>query len=262
MSPQVSNSWDNVTKLFERCIKSVCNQTSANFRVLVVCHEKPQIEFTHPHITYVEVEFSVPDLDFRSKIIDKHCKMLAGLRHAQEFKPSHTMHVDADECVSKHLAKFVEQNPQSNGWFLDKGYVYQEGGKFIYFKRKDFYRWCATSNIFRYNLNYLPESLNYNCIDINDCVSKNLSEEFVDFYRCNLAHRLVVQNRAQKGIPIAPLPFPGAVYVLHGESLSSNNFNQLLKLNSRDLFTRIKKALFLRSLSSSICNEFSIYNIY
>lgn len=230
MSSQVSKSWDHVSKLFERCVRSVCNQTSTNYRVIVVCHEKPQIEFTHPNITYVEVEFPVPGLDLTSKSVDKHRKMLAGLRYAGQFEPSHTMHVDADDCISRHLAKFVEQNPESNGWFVNKGYVYQDGGKFIYFKRRDFYQWCGTSSIFRYDLNPLPEGLNYEHIEVNDGISENLSEEIKDYYGCYFQHRKIVQYRAQRGTPTEPLPFPGAVYILdHGESMSSNNFNHLLQ---------------------------------
>lgn len=260
-SAQVSKSWNHVSKLFERCIRSVCNQTSNNYRVVVVCHEKPQIEFTHPHITYLEVEFPIPSLDLRSKYTDKHRKMLVGLRYAQRFEPSHTMNVDADDCVSKHIAEFAEQNPQSNGWFVNKGYVYQDGSKFIYFKGKDFYQWCGTSNIFRYDLHLLPESLSYDCIDANDYTSQHLSEEFIDFYRCFVNHRVVVQHRAQKGIPVGPLPFAGAVYILdHGENAASNNFNYLLE--SKNPLVKLKRMLSFRPLTSSVSNEFTIYNVH
>lgn len=259
-SSQASKSWSHVSKLFERCLRAVCNQTSNNFRVIVVCHEKPQIEFLHSHVTYVKVEFPVPSSNYESKRVDKHRKMLVGLRYARQFEPSHTMHVDADDCVSKHLAKFVEQNTESNGWFVNKGYVYQDEGKFIYFKRKDFYRWCGTSNLLRYNLDFLPESLTCDSIKANDFASDNLSEEFVDFYGCFAAHREIVQNRAQKGVPIEPLPFAGATYILgHGESLRSNSFDHLLESNK--FFARLKRALLFRPLTSSVRNDFGIYNI-
>lgn len=259
-SSQGSKSWDHVCKLFERSVKSVCNQTSNNFRVIVACHEKPRIEFTHPCITYLEVDFPIPSSDFRSKITDKHRKMLAGLRYAQRFRPSHTMHVDADDCVSKYLAKFVELNPQGNGWFVDRGHVYQENSKCIFFKRKDFYKWSATSNIFKYDFRFLSKGLTYDSIDINDYVNEDLSEEFKDFYRGYLGHRLVVQHRAEKGIPLEPLPFPGVVYMLdHGESLSSNNLNHLL--DSKNPFVRAIRRLFFRPLTNSVRHEFGIYNI-
>lgn len=144
---------------------------------------------------------------------------------------------------------------------MSKGYLYRDSDKFIYFKRKDFYHWCGTSNIFKYDLHLLPDSLSYISIDANDYTSRHLSEELEDFYGCYVHHRVVVQNRAQKGITIEPLPFAGAVYILeHGDSLSSNNYNHLL--GSKDLFARLKKILFFRLLTSSVRNEFGIYSVY
>lgn len=215
-SPQASNSWERVSKLFERSIKSVCTQTSSEFRVIVVCHEIPQIEFSHSHITYIKVNFPAPNSDQKSKMLDKSRKVLVGLNYARQLNPCHTMNVDADDCVSKHLAEFVKQNPQSNGWFVHKGFVYQDGSKFIYFKRKDFHQWCGTCHIIRYDLHNLPESI---------------EDESVDFdkYYCN--HREVVKNLAQKRTPIEPLPFAGAVYILgHGD----NSIGEINKLTSSE----------------------------
>lgn len=243
-STQVSKSWEYVSKLFERCIRSVCNQTSTNFSVIVVCHEKPQIEFNHPHITYVKVDFSAPSSDCESKRRDKRRKMFVGLNYARQLEPSHTMHVDADDCVSKYLAEFVEQNPQSNGWFVNKGYVYQDGNKFIYFKRKDFHQWCGTSNIIRYGLHNVPESLSYDC---------------KDFYRYYVAHRKVVKNQESKGTPIEPLPFAGATYILgHSENLSSNSFNNLI---GGGKISVAKNILHFRPLTGLVRNDFGIYNV-
>lgn len=59
-SKKIANSWERVSKLVERCLKSACNQTSPIFRAVVVCNEKPDIQFQHPHIHYVEVDFPPP----------------------------------------------------------------------------------------------------------------------------------------------------------------------------------------------------------
>ncbi|MFE1748808.1 glycosyltransferase family A protein [Coleofasciculus sp. H7-2] len=88
-SQQSSNSWDRVLKLFERCIKAICNQTSPDFRVIVICHKNPHIEFNHSHITYIEVDLPPPapalktaalkkweDPDFAFKYLDKLQKVL------------------------------------------------------------------------------------------------------------------------------------------------------------------------------------------
>jgi len=81
-SPQAAKSWSQVSKLFERCVKSICNQTSPDFRVLVVC-EKPDIKFSHPHILYLEVNLPIPQPTKIENEIRKK-KLLMGLAHARK----------------------------------------------------------------------------------------------------------------------------------------------------------------------------------
>ena len=47
-SYKIANSWIELSKMIERCLGSVCNQTSLEFKVIVVCHERPDINFYHP----------------------------------------------------------------------------------------------------------------------------------------------------------------------------------------------------------------------
>ncbi|MCC5659343.1 glycosyltransferase family 2 protein [Nostoc sp. XA010] len=237
-SAKVSNSWERVTQLFERCIKSVCNQTSPNFHVIVVCHEKPQIEFTHSHITYITVDFSAPNETnpVAKGDTDKGRKILKGLIYARQFSPTHTMTVDADDCVSKNLAKFIKQYPDSNGWFINKGYKYQEGSNYIYIKRNNFYKMCGSCNIIRYDFNDLPEAAEYN--------------RGYGYYRYYIDHakvRDILNNRAK---PIKSLPFPGAVYILDtGENLFDNS--KRLRFN---IFNR-------KLLNQSVMDEFGLYGL-
>ncbi|HYX15762.1 MAG TPA: glycosyltransferase family 2 protein [Nostoc sp.] len=238
-SQKVSNSWERVTQLFERCLKSVCNQTSPNFHAIVVCHEQPKIEFNHPQITYITVDF--PPANEANPIArgetDKGRKILKGLMYARQFSPTHTMAVDADDCISKNLATFIQQHPNSNGWFIDKGYKYQEGSEYIYIKRKNFYTICNTSNIIRYDLNFLPENAEYN--------------RGYGYYRYYIDHAKVRGILENKANPIEPLPFPGAVYILEtGENLSSYGS---MKLNFL-IFNR-------KTLTQSLKDEFGLYTL-
>jgi len=249
-SLQASKSWEHVSKLFERCIKSVCNQTSAQFRVIVVCHEKPEIDFQHSQITYIEADYPAPD--FHDKVDqrrDKVRKIFLGLNYARNLGLFHAMNVDADDCVSKHLAKFVEQNPQENGWFVNKGYLFQDGNKFVYLKWKNFNRCCGTSNIIRYNLLDLPENLPESIKDHSSIKSKYI------------AHYAVANKLAQQGTPIKPLPFAGASYIIgHQDSDSSNTFDRLVP--PKTLPHHLKRIVCnYRPLTSSIRDEFGIYSI-
>lgn len=247
-SAKVSQSWELVSKLFERTLKSVCNQTSSDFKVIVVCHEKPQIEFDRPNIIYLEVDFPVPAPDFKAKSLDKGRKILWGLFHGRQFNPSHTTIVDADDCVSKHLAAFVNQHPQSNGWFINKGYVYQTGSKFIYLRKKAFNKLCGTCNIIRYDLHDFPDDITQDYPEINQYYDR---------------HRDVEDKMAQKGKPLQELPFIGAIYIVgNQENIYLRDSSLFLDKNKdKGIFWKIKYFFNFRILTASIRQEFGLYDI-
>jgi hypothetical protein len=233
---QASKSWEVVTQLFERCVKSLCNQTSPNYRVVVVCNEKPRIEFRHSHMTYIEVDFpppNEPDALCRGNT-DKGRKILKGLVYAQEFSPSYTMAVDADDCVSKYLAEFVQENQHSNGWFINKGYKYQNDSNYIYIKRRNFYKMCGSCNIIKYELNQIPKNPEYN--------------RGYGYYKFYIDHEKVRDTLAKQGTPLEALPFPGSVYVVEtGENLYYEATRLRFNILNRKL------------LNKSIQEEFSLY---
>jgi hypothetical protein len=200
-SRRVAKSWDHVTRLCERTLKSICGQTSSAFKAIVACHEKPDIDFSHPAVSYVSVDFPLPDFkDHRALNRDKYRKLVAGFAAARELGATHVMEVDADDCVSNRLAEWVERNPKSPGWFFDSGFIYRDGSRRIYRKRQDFYYWCGTSNIVRQDLLEIPE-------------------RFEDAFRL-LGHSRLKERLTDLGDAPASLPFPGAVYVQtkHGEA--------------------------------------------
>src|SRR5690606_1555588 len=97
-SKKVSNSWGYFSKLFERTLKSICNQTSNKFRVVVVCHEKPDTDFEHPNLEFIHVDFEPPLLNPDTK--DKHDglkeedkarKILAGLDYIKKYDQDYVM---------------------------------------------------------------------------------------------------------------------------------------------------------------------------
>ena len=245
-SKQVSQSWSRLSQLFTRCLQSVCNQTNPNFRVVVACHERPDIQFIHPQIDYVEVDFPAPDrnsADFGevagSGDTDKAKKILAGLNFAKQFAPSHVMVVDADDCVSNQLAALVDNNSQCNGWYFKKGYVYEEGSKMLFLNTKNFNQSCGTSIIIKYSLYSLlfPSKYYYN------------------------HHDRLLKN----GVVLQELPFPGAIYIIkNGENqfMTVNKTQDLQKQENWLLFL-IKKVLKYRPLpiANNIRRNFGLYSI-
>ncbi|MCY7384160.1 MAG: glycosyltransferase family 2 protein [Microcoleus sp. CAN_BIN18] len=255
-SKAIANSWEILSKLVERCVKSACNQTPPNFSVVVVCNERPNIQFQNPHVYYVEVDFPVPiyqeteeerlkgyDYALSSKEIalknaDKARKILIGINFSQQFQPSHIMVVDSDDCVSKHLAEYVVQHQDGDGWVLRKGYIYRENSKFVYMNTKNFNQVTGSSVIIKYALH-------------------KLLFENPDFY----AHSFDLLP----GANIQPLPFVGAVYTIeNGENILANKqiTSQMLNTTLReDIGSLIKKIFKYRLvfLSKSIIDEFGLY---
>ena len=128
---------------------------------------------------------------------------------------------------------------------MDKGYVYKDGSKILYFKRKNFHQWCGTCNIVRYDLINLPE---------------RIEDAWVNFKSYYCSHRRLVKKLAQQGTPLNRLPFSGAIYILaHGDN-DSGNVNKFIP--NKGIMTRLKNIFFnFRPLTSLVREEFGIYDL-
>ena len=254
-SRQAATSWAELCKLFERCLRSVCNQTSPDFHVVVVCNEKPQIDFHHPQVEYLEVNFPVPAAVYKARVEDRARRVVAGLLAVRDLQPSHVMSVDADDCISQHIASFVNQHPTEHGWFVDRGYEYEEGSKEVAVRRQNFYKICGTCNIINYQLFTLPETL----VDY---------DEMTGFDRFLGGHPLAKGDLAERNTPIEPLPFPGVVFVRDraGESVSMQEpLLAKLQRNPKETLRVVKKRLLAplnqQPLTDQVRSEFGLYPI-
>lgn len=242
-SKTVSQSWERTSQLFERCVRSICNQTNSNYHILVVCNEKPETDFNHSKIEYINVDFLPTNTTFKAKDIDKGRRIITGFMRAKNLMPSHVMAVDADDCVSRNIAAFVDKNVQCNGWFLNSGYVYQEDSSFIYYRRSHFYSWCGSSHIIKYNLLQLPESQ-----------EKQACIKYKKYYN----HQTIADRLREKATPLEALPFVGVVYTIgNGENIYQKGFDTVHSEN-RGLLFRLKDSLNFRLLTPSIRHEFGL----
>lgn len=251
-SSQVSASWQHVCRLFERTLRSVCNQTSSEFRVIVVCNERPNLAFNHPHLTYIEVNFPVPAKDFVSREKDKLRRMLVGLTHARNMNPSHIMFVDADDCVSKYLVEFVSKNSHENGWFLGRGYEYREDIQLLKIRKRNFHLKTNTSHIIKFDL--LASDLSMKLDDVRH-------ENYI------LQHRYTVNILKSRGISLEPLPFIGVIYsVDNGENIwSQEKLFWTGDIGLKELVQfyggKIRQFFIARPFTDYIREEFGIYDV-
>lgn len=254
-SKPVATSWSELSLLFERSLRSVCNQTSSEFKVIVVCNEKPDTTFKHSQVEYLKVDFPVPENTYNAKVDDRAKRVVAGMLTVKDLQPSHIMSVDADDCISNRIAEYIAQDPESNGWYVDSGYEYEEGSNKITVRKQGFYKTCGTCNIINYRLFNLPEKmLSYEELFVED--------RFIG------GHPLAKDDLADRGTPLKPLPFPGVVFVRDriGESVSmQETISAKFKRNPKETVRGLKKMLFApinqRSLTDKITNEFGLYSL-
>jgi hypothetical protein len=127
---------------------------------------------------------------------DKWRKVRYGLAAARKYAPAHYMIADADDCVSRHLAGFAATQLSESGWYLERGYMYCEGSRFLVLK-DNFYRYCGTSAIVRCERQDLPQ-------DVDDSLSCFLTRS---------GHVTIAEEMARLGRPLSTLPIPGAIYI-------------------------------------------------
>lgn len=207
-SRTVSKSWARVSSLFERTARSICAQTVNDFRLIVVCNEMPETDFSHPNMEFIKVDIfpteSTVDWINRGREDDKARRIMAGMAKANEYNPSYVMVVDADDCIRNNLVEYVLAQPKSRGWYVDSGYVYKPYGKFLYKKNTEFQKLCGSSLIL------IPKDV-FRVITID-----------------SHGHVYHHQSQPSEEIPLKPLPFPSAIYTV----LNQENHHMTTKMLS------------------------------
>lgn len=196
-SPEASKDWGQVSRLCERTLRSVCAQTSPAFKVILVCNVRPETSFTHPHLSIIERDFPVPAATSAARMNDKWTKLKVGLVAARHLAPAHVMLMDADDCVHRGLAEHVARYPGFPGWSMTEGYFHDEGSHWIY-RRKEFYNFCGSSAIVRLEPSNFPQSE---------------AEPKENYFILDNGHRAIKEYMSERGTPLQPLPFVGAVYM-------------------------------------------------
>lgn len=253
-SKLVTSDWDKFGQLVERTLKSICNQTDSNFKVVVVCHEIPETTFRHQNLHYVHVDFAPPifkglessEKFYKDKEMDKGKKIVLGVEYAsKEFKTDYIMTVDSDDFISKDISTFVNTNGGPiPGWYVKKGFIHFEGKRFLVktFKFNDL---CGSSIIVK------PELIKY-FIGIDST-----------FY---FDHRLTILD---SNIELKRFPFPAGIYnVANGENIymslqhvkkSNNHGNWISAQNLKRLYSKFQNYRF-KFITKALREEFNFYS--
>lgn len=218
--PRNSNSYDHVLALLDQTLHSVCNQTDADLRVIVVCNETPPRPFADPRVVPLVVGFPPPSdvahacIGMDALRLDRGCKYLAGLAHAARFTPDHVMFFDADDFVSNRIAAFTNARRGAAGWFIPQGYVYDEELR-LFGRLDNFHLICGTSHIVRYDALPIPSGIPDDVTQ--EWILGNVDHRFL--FETLGSHRWLVEDLAARGHVLEAMPFRAALYAIgNGEN--------------------------------------------
>jgi len=240
-SPRASSDWELVSALCERTLRSICGQTSQEFRVFLVCNEAPALGFSHPALTIIEDDFPIPERNTAARMFDKHEKLKRGMIAARGLAPCHVMFVDADDCVHRGLAQWCAKNPEHPGWYIAEGYIHTAGSGWL-LRRREFDQICGTAAIVRCGEGDFPRAM---------------SDAKADYFMVDCGHFEFRNPARAGGRQLEPLPFPGAIYV----TATGENDSGMSLREWRGKKMLLMKLLNARPLTRKRMGEFGLYPV-
>lgn len=205
-SKRIGDDWERVEWLLDRTLRSIFNQTDQNFTVLIACHEIPDSEFAdRENLHFLPLNFPV----FRDSELARADRNLKMRRCAVEIHGrggGYMLGVDYDDLVSNRIVQYVRENEHPYGYVMPTGFEGAAETKTMWplpASRRlgpSFDKCSGTCAVLRFSPDDLPSSM--------DDVAPHTFDSF-----CS-NHQLWETRSAALGRPLAPLPFPGAIYVI------------------------------------------------
>ena len=200
-----ASDWPRLKVNLAQTARSIRAQTNKQWRAIVVANDGADLPELPDGFEVVSVQFAPnPKYDLhcddREAIydavrLDKGRRILAGMLHAK--KTDYFMVVDDDDFVHQDLVAFAASNPGANGWRINEGLVWDDGGRLLLLN-SDFNNLCGTSLVIKAKLYNLPA---------------HFEEASEDFIKTMLgSHVMIAKILNDRGSPLAPLPFVGAIY--------------------------------------------------
>lgn len=201
-----ARDWAVLKTRIAQTVASISGQTHPDWRAVIVANEGADLPALPPNFVVESVSFPPNPLHahpghkrreafwdaFR---LDKGRRVLSGMLAARDSR--FFMIVDDDDFVSARIVDHVARHREANGWHVQRGYLWDEGGGFVLATR-ELGRLCGTTLIIRSDLYDLPPSV------------EAASEQWIKTMLGS--HRFIADILAERRSPLADLPFPGAVY--------------------------------------------------
>jgi hypothetical protein len=203
--PQNASDWSRLKANLAQTVRSISAQTHADWRGIIIANEGSDLPPLPAQFDVEWVQFPpnarhAMDSASREEVLDafrfdKGRRVLRGMLRARNSR--FFMIVDDDDFVSARITAYVADHKDAHGWTIDVGYVWNDGGSLLY-RHSALNHVCGSSLIIRSDLYGLPQTFD---------------EATPDYIKVMLgSHRRIADLLAERGTPLASLPFPGAIY--------------------------------------------------
>jgi hypothetical protein len=251
-----ARDWGQIKSRLAETLRSISAQDDKRWRAIVVANHGADLPELPPRVEVKRVDFppnpahekegAVREEWWDAVRFDKGRRILAGLLHAGK-EAGYIMFCDDDDLVSRRLVSFAAQHPEANGWYFKQGYVWTDGGDYLYLYDGDYSRLCGTTHIVRQDLFDVPEKF------------EDASREYI----CKMlgSHIFLHDHLDTKGTPLAPLPSIGGIYRIghvNAHSSTENLMNRFF-LRSRFIFRPwmlVARLMRLRRITPELRQEF------
>lgn len=241
-SKAVARDWAHVVKDFNRTLYSAYRQTDPDFRILVACHELPELEREYDdRVEFLQTDVPTPTTPLEM-MQDKGYKLSMIGRRIRELGGGYTMVLDADDLVSNRVADYVNGHPGRHGFVSRYGYIYHFGDAFCRRAMKPD-QVCGSCLIVHYERDDLPQEL----------PSSPESPEGKD-YIIRRAHPSIRGCLQEMGRPLSLIPFPTTVYMRN-----TGDNHSMLDGGRLGLKRRMEQALQRKVAVEKMADEFGLF---
>lgn len=211
-----ARNWEWTVRDFNRTLASIYNQTNSNFRVLVGCHEQPDVLVptdTRLEFLYLDAPPPEPGADKFRQLDDRKSKIWLCGQRMKSLGGSWFMSIDADDLVSGRLVEFVLNNPAADGYIAEHGYLLDVQTMTV--------RQVPDDKVFRDPIHQLTGSCAVVKFDRSDIPDRSTIDYESRFMHYQADHRTFFRHSIDEGRQLELFPFPAVVYVLNtGENFS------------------------------------------
>jgi hypothetical protein len=221
-------SYDRRCELLGDTLHSVLAQTDPDITVVVVANEPPVGGHLpdDPRVEVVLVDFPPPHKPEGTPVItdamyaDKGGKLSVGTAAARRSGADYIMWVDSDDFVSDRIAAFVRSADGAPGWYSDAGFFHVQGSRTVTPVEHDFHQRNGSTHVLRADLTGVPETIEPTLTrnEVIDAVGRKRVRSIMG------DHKWIVAFYEELGTPLAPMPFPAAIW----EIGTGENFSRIL----------------------------------